>query len=74
MSSFNIPQKTLRISVPENIDLDPCDIACTLIMIAGLASRCLESGDSTVNDDLIWSIVKLSERLAREISSIRVVS
>lgn len=51
---------------------DPNEIACGLNTIGSLASRCLESGEGTVNHDLIWSIIKIAEQFERQIASVRV--
>ena len=74
MNSPNTPSKLVTFSVPENLDLDPCEIACGFNTISSLASRCLDSGEGTVNHDLLWSIVKLAERFERDIASARRVS
>lgn len=72
--SSNASRKIVTFSVPENVDIDPSEIACGLNTIGSLAARCLESGEGTVNHDLIWSIMRLAEHFERQISSARVVS
>lgn len=72
MSSSNAPQKQIRCFVPEDFELDPCEIACGLSTIGSLAARCLESGEGTVNHDLIWSIMRIAEHFERQIASVRV--
>ena len=55
-------------SFPEDLDFDLADYATGFTTITSLASRCLESGEGTVNHDLLWSIIKLSENYYRELN------
>ena len=68
----NAPRKIVTCSVPETVNLDPCEMACGLNTIGSLAARCLESGEGTVNHDLIWCIMKIAEGIELKISSARV--
>ena len=68
----NAPRKIVTFSVPETVNLDPNEMACGLNTIGSLAARCLESGEGPVNHDLIWCIMKIAERIEREIASVRV--
>ncbi|MFT3961848.1 hypothetical protein [Propionivibrio sp.] len=69
MSSSHIePRKLATFSFPEDLDFDPSDYATGFNTIASLASRCLNSRGGTVNHDLLWSIIKLSENYYRELS------
>lgn len=65
-------RKIVALSVPENFDFDPCEIACGFDTIASLAGRCLGSDKGAENDDLLWSIIKLAERFERDVASLRV--
>lgn len=69
MSSSKIePRKLATFSFPEDLDFDPSDYATGFSTIVGLASRCLDSREGTVNHDLLWSIIKLAENYHRELS------
>ena len=68
--SSSAARKTVVFSIPENIDFDPVEIRCTLNTIASLASRCLDSGEGTVNHDLLWAIIKITERFEGDIKSV----
>lgn len=74
MSQSNTPSKLVTFEVPEDFDFDPFEYAVGFQTIACLASRCMESGEGTVNHDLMWSIVRLSERFERELKSVREAS
>lgn len=65
-------RKMVTLSVPENSNFDPSDLACGLNTIGSLAGRCLGSGNGSDNDDLLWSIIKLAERFERDIASVQV--
>ena len=67
----NMQRKLVTLSLPDNVDLDPGEIACGLNTIASLARRCLDSDEGTVNHDLLWTIIKLAERFELEIASAR---
>lgn len=68
MSSPKTPSRLVTFAVPEDLDFDPFDYATGFTTIASLASRCLDSGEGTVNHDLLWSIVRLSENYHRELN------
>ena len=68
----NMQRELITFSIPDNVDLNPGEVACGLNTITSLARRCLDAGVGTVNHGLLWIIIKLIKRFELEIASARV--